>query len=514
MLLLLAALTAASAFAQTSEVIEVHLLEVEASVVDRAGKPVENLEQKDFDVTIDGKAADISNFYLVRRGEIVEEPQSGAASAPQAAPEKVPSRIAFFIDDVHLHERTKKRALDAVIKYVESLDPSASVMLVRWNGSLQIALPATRDKSAILAAVRELAAQPARGRVSDTERRQIMDMYTSKIDEDEVRQHVLNYAETQASLARTTIAALQDITRILGGFAGRRMLLYVSEGLPQFPGLELTSVVEQNIPGQVLSLDQTRNIQRLNAYAQASGVVFCPFDPSGPDGMRYAVETGGGRVDVMRTNARPTAELMARETGGQLIADTNDLDTALAVLDRGVTTYYSLGVPAPEGKRGPFNIAVRVKNHPDLRVVTAARRGVTTRAQEVAAAVQSHLYLREEVNPLGVKVKMGEARKDGQRCIVPLMIALPSNRLTLLPAGDAEKGELSVHFAVADERQQESQVKTTSKEVWPRKGSEVTELIALSLQPKKYVVSIAVTDDIAGEASYVQREIDARGCMK
>src|SRR5688572_16175122 len=51
-----------------SETVEVHVLEVEAVVLDRAGNPVRGLTRADFEVTVAGEPVDVTNFYAVDGG--------------------------------------------------------------------------------------------------------------------------------------------------------------------------------------------------------------------------------------------------------------------------------------------------------------------------------------------------------------------------------------------------------------------------------------------------------------
>jgi hypothetical protein len=73
---LLILLLAVPAAAQITESIEVHVLEIEATVLDRGGKPVEGLAASDFDVRVDGKLVPVTNFFMVKRGVV------GGAGAP------------------------------------------------------------------------------------------------------------------------------------------------------------------------------------------------------------------------------------------------------------------------------------------------------------------------------------------------------------------------------------------------------------------------------------------------
>jgi len=155
---------------------------------------------------------------------------------------------------------------------------------------------------------------------------------------------------------------------------------------------------------------------------------------------------------------------------------------------------------------------VSLRNRPELRVVTAPRRSVKSRSEMIANGVRSRLYLREATNPLDARLHVGVPKREGTRCAVTVGAIVNTKNLTLIPIDDAVRGEISFHFAVLDDRQQESQVRSTTKEIWPRPGANVTESVSVGLGPRKYVISAALVDDVSGEASYMQDEIDATVC--
>src|SRR5687768_16402593 len=110
--LFLAFLFPVFAAAQTfDEVLELHLMEVEAVVVDRAGKPVEGLTPADFEVLIDGKAIEVTNFYAGRPRERRAEAEKNPGPATE-------SPLIVVIDDVHLTQAGRRRALAALRTYV------------------------------------------------------------------------------------------------------------------------------------------------------------------------------------------------------------------------------------------------------------------------------------------------------------------------------------------------------------------------------------------------------------
>lgn len=227
-------------------------------------------------------------------------------------------------------------------------------------------------------------------------------------------------------------------------------------------------------------------------------VVFSTLDPS------PTVAPMDEELDykLMRDNARDSVTLLARQTGGQVIFDRNDFAQELSVLDDQVSTYYSIGVQPPASVRKNVNIAVKMKGQPKLRVLTSTRRALPSRDEAVASAIRAHLYFREEANPLEARALVGTVTHRDNRCVAPIAVEVPAERLELVPT------QIDIRFAVLDDAEEESDVKTITKDV-PSKRP-ITETLSLGLKKRKYVVSIAVVDRLAGSVSYLQRDVDCR----
>ena len=236
-------------FAQTlSETYEVHVLEVEAVVLDRAGKPVRGLTRADFDIRIDGEPADITNFYAVDRGEIVDDrPDSGAGAD---AVHRMPTRLVVVFDDIHLRQAARKRALNALKSYVQSsMDERTTVMIIRWNGSMKTRVESSGDPHALLRAIGQMERETSLMRHADSDRRQVLRQiddvilhpvpFYQDVQASNALRNAVRFVEERTREAADTMNALSSLITLLSGLDGRKNLLYVSEALPQQPGVEV-----------------------------------------------------------------------------------------------------------------------------------------------------------------------------------------------------------------------------------------------------------------------------------
>jgi VWFA-related protein len=503
----LLALLALPVAAQFSETVEVRVLEIEATVVDRNQNMIEGLTREDFAVTIDGQPVEITNFAAVTHGRIrdrlAETPQHEATVAMP-----VPTRLIIVIDDLSLRVGAKQRALRALRKYVdETMDASTTATLITWNGALTTRTTPTTRRDLLRSAIDASAREIPRGMAMDAERRQLegarmLPGYARMVD---------FYAQSRAIDAERTIDALRDVVdHAAQAIEGRKIVLFVSEGVPVRPGADLQAALRNaRVPVATVQYSQAQALFQLSKQAQAAGVIINTLDPSLFQGMH---EGGMGDVDfdvdttMTRALQHEGVELLANETGGTLVASGNDLDAALRNLDDRLSSYYSLAVRPPAKMEVKPEIVVRVKTHPRFRVHFATRRGIASRDEAIANAVLAQLTWRNEENPLHVRLFV-ETDQHERGCIASLQFHIPAAGLTLLEPSAATRGQLDFWFAVADQKGFETPVRMQPFAVTSRHGATIGHAMPLALASGQYVVSTAVVDRLSGAMSYLQREV-------
>lgn len=543
--LLLLLMLSGTALAQ--ERIDVHILEVEAVVVDRHGRPVEGLTKEDFEVRIGSRIADVASFYEVK--------PLAADRAKQESAVPAPARLVIFIDDMHLRRRGKKRAIEALRAHLDKFDRSATATLLVWNGSMSVRVPATADRAALLKALETIDREPPLGTRYDGERRsmlrridEVADKMTSagsapgvgdnEMDRPEMlNQQVMTFAESWSRETQNTIDALRQAVGTLRGLEGRKVLLYISEGLPLQPAGEVVDYwarllkdgrlqrksdepVDEYLkifsarPSESMRFDQTSRFLELVRDAQQAGVMVSAIEPAGAGGFDDAGLTDDSRItsarvdsSLSRSNQRSAVQMVAEETGGRYFADENDLELVMNALAGHVSSYYSLGVRAPQQR--DVAVRVRVRSRDDVRVVTSRRKHSALQEEAVNASVRARLYSREAANPLEADVQFGAAWPDSRRCRVPVTVTIPAGKLAAAADG---KAEFSVRAMVLDGKQRESKIQYMVRKIVPQPDAAVREQIAFGLLPSRYVVSLAILDHVTGETSYIQTEVDTSVC--
>src|SRR2546430_11334438 len=158
--------------APTVETIEVNVVEVDVVVLDAQGKPVRGLTRDDFELTVGRRKRPISNFYAIDRGTIdaTKEVRPGSPVARR-------NYLVLFVDDLHLHQRGKKRALDALRAFVrQQVHRGTAAMLIVSRGDVRVAQRFTEDPAPLMRAIAALEQQPAQVSQYESARPEILDM--------------------------------------------------------------------------------------------------------------------------------------------------------------------------------------------------------------------------------------------------------------------------------------------------------------------------------------------------
>ena len=535
MRLALVLLLTTSLLAQSRESIEVRVTEIEVSVLDRSGKAVEGLGRDDFEVKFGRRVTPLSNFFEVRRGVVVDETAAAPRPTKIAAETAIPTSLVIFIDELHLRQASRKRAFDALERYVRAnVGPLTAVTLIRYHKHLDVRTRPTDKPGYVLAELKKLEEEPFLGHEHDRERQKLIEeiddiLYGTGLgagnfkgeSAEAIFFRVEMYAERLTTLADESLKAMENAIELAAAFDGRKVLLYVSEGLPQQPGAELIDYWEsaaRNAPNynwkteglnlgsaRIMRFDRTAQFRRVAQAAQRAGVAIYSFDAAGVRGyegrtMEFAPTKGTINTMLMQSNLRGGLQYVADQTGGRYVTNENNVDLALTKMSEQFSSYYSLGVRSGRG-----DLEVKVKNRPDLRVYATRRQAPLTREDEIEQNVRARLYTRASANPLEVRVQVSKPSNVAGQCVAAVRIEATPPKLT--PELTPEVAEL--HFVLLNERNDESELRRV---LLPLEGGRITHNMTLRIQPRPHVLSLAVSNPLSGETSYLQGDLDGSNC--
>ncbi|HVR72488.1 MAG TPA: VWA domain-containing protein [Vicinamibacteria bacterium] len=390
------------------------LVVVDVVVADRKGNPVPGLTAADFSVHDEKQPQPIVSF------EAVQLPPPAAlevlaAPAPRVVdnagpPDRAGRTFTIVFDNVHMSTLHAYRAKQAVASFLEKgvregdrvsllATGGGSWWSTRMNagrGDLLAVLKAldgrrqrdvsTREQVTDFEAVRihlyqdTMVGQRVQRRfdqlgISLREGQQLMrEIYLPGVNHPLVEARAAQAYQQLRRRLNVTLAALERALRALEGTRGRKALVLVSEGFVLDPNLDyFKRVVDTARRSNVaLYFVDTRGLEGLSSTYGADLAV-------PPDPRDYGAMWADASQDA------EGAEMLAVDTGGFSVKNTNDLAQGIRRIARESESYYLLGYAPPAGPRdGRFRrIEVKVRGK---GLVVRARRGYYASVDGTAAA--------------------------------------------------------------------------------------------------------------------------------
>lgn len=496
------------------ETVNVQVVNIDVYVTGADGRPVLGLEPDDFELRVDGRPVQISNFYAVelrddelfvrRGGEVEAQPLASPPVGdprevdrlrrePAAIPPEQALHVAIYVDNFNLTPFNRNRVLRELRVFIrEQLRPEDRVMLASSDPGLNLRLPFTNDREQLNRTLLELEEVSAQRIHRNNERRDlignIVDVNNEFSREDRpgvvdavrrgqsiggganyARNQLMAYAGSVRNDTNLSINALSRVVENLSAAPGRKALVYVADGIPMIAGEDIFYFVEQLYERSVSLIemgeyDLSRRFQQLAAGANANRTSFYTIDARGLTVLSQstvAAQTAGAPgqaslIDQIQvTNLQAPLQLMAEETGGRAVINANRVMPDLLKIADDFRNYYSLGYMPTIADTGRYHpIDVRWKNKPRGASVRF-RRGYRSKTVEsqMIEGTQSALNLNMQENPLGVRVDSlpAKRRSDGNYD-VPIIVEVPWKELVLIPREGVHHGRIELWLAAKDER--------------------------------------------------------------
>ncbi len=520
------------------DVTEITIVNVDVSVRDKNG-PVLGLTKDDFLVFQDGKVQDITNFAVYTRK--VEKRQSAPAPAPlpaptaaptptpapeEAPPKREPRFLTLYVDNENIHPINRNRVITRLVEFVnENLRPPDQVMVASFQKSLKIIQPFTSDAQEIADALRGLRRYTGGRSDMNTARKDIEDFIHQNANNRDTLERAMararSFAREQRNTLIFTVRALQDIMTMMAGLPGKKAIIYVSDGLPMSPGLELfyeiqESYRETGAVSQSREFDATEMFRSLVNTAAAANITLYTVDARGLESeLGIEAENRAPRstlaASIARSNYQDSLVYMAEQTGGIAIVNTNDVGPGLEKIATDFETYYSLGYRLiPAGEDRIHRIEVKVKNHPEYQLSyrrTFIEKSLPTR---IADRVITGLAFDLDDNPLDIELRTGEPAPASEKYwTLPVEIRVPIRNLALVPSGEDFVGSMMVYYAARDDEGKQSDlqrrqhdVRIPKAEYEKAQGKYFTVTASLLLEPGTYRISVGVRDVLTNQAGF------------
>jgi VWFA-related protein len=417
--------------------VETNLVSVPVVVRDKDGRPVGNLERKDFQLFDSGKLQEIAGFRVEITNPKTAAPETpGAPSAntptgPQAAP--APQRfVALFFDDFHMPMEDVTRTRNAAWHFLSTATrPEDRVAIFTSSAKEQLDFTDDRDKlhdtlfrlAPHSRTIPQLTQCPSIGeyeaylidRVQDTGALDIATAEgyechckgegneTRECRDEQMRQarfdaaQIWGLADVQS---QWTLEAIRQLLRRMAAMPGQRTLVLVSPGF--------------------LTMTRNEDVDKLVNQAVHQSIVINALDAAG----LYTRSSHPGRfgarlnLDAQKTGIENTQLEVGRDvlaglsagTGGTYFRNSNNFDQGFRETAQAPEVYYVLSFSPRDVKLdGKFHLLKVVLSSGDHLRVEARRGYVAAQPTEQEAArtqteIEKLVFSVEELHGLPVEV--------------------------------------------------------------------------------------------------------------
>ncbi len=532
------------------ETMDVNLVNVDVFVTDKKGNPIKGLTRDDFEIYEDGRLVLVSNFSVLEEGfqkKVEKDEEEREDVTAVESPTDVPSatllpeeedrlHLIIYIDNFNVEPLHRNRAFRQLRGFIrKSLRPGDRIMLVSYERSLKERVPFTTDATLVNNELLALERTTGYGTSTESDRREVRQEIQRAENYSDALTRVRLFAENRLTDIHFTIDALKGFLEILGGLPGHKALVHLSDGLPMVVAEDLFYTLQDEFSdGSAVMESRTYDVSRrwlqLSRQANSNDVVFYGIDAGGLRTMGASAQERSYRGQhsivsdtVHVQNVQSTLRLIATETGGQVIANTNDISEGLDRIISDFRTRYSLGyMPIHSGLGRYHKIEVKVKGAKKNK--WKARHRLGYRDKSIALRMEDNtkaaLLFGSGKNKLKVSLKFERPiqQQEGRHWVTPVSVRIPLNQLVLVRQGDLYHARLRVAFMAADEGGGKSEVQqstfafTVKAEEWEEAKTKFYSYeIPLLMKKGEHQVAVGLRDEVSGEESFVRGRVRVGG---
>lgn len=525
---------------QFFESIDVSVVNVDVYVTDKKGNRIRGLTRDDFELSEDGKPIQITNFYAVDDTtppvstplQPATLPQLPGATPESAVPEDQRLHLVVYIDNWNIKPFNRNRVFTGIREFLRTrLGREDRVMLMTFDREPHVRRSFTSDPAIIASALFDLERLSANGGRQDSDRREILRELADMEDANRAIGRARMYAESLHNDLMFSIDSLKNTVSSLAGLPGRKAILYVSDGLPLVAGEDVFHAIQEKFPDsgsavlESRAYDVSRRFRELTAAANANRITFYTIDA---EGLRVstAISAEEGKAtsstfvdSVHWNNIQGSIRMIADETGGIAIVNTNDPTKGLVKVGDDLRNYYSLGyTPAHVGDGRYHEIKVKVRHKDWVVRHREGYRDKTTEAR-MADGVMSSLFYDVENNPLEVRIERdAETRRDDGHFLVPIKVRIPLARLVMIPEGENQVARVRIFFAAMDEKGGLSEVSESpvpisipTAQIDAARGQTYVFTVPVMMRRGPQKLAVGVRDELGQVASFAVRTMNIGG---
>ena len=351
---------------QDSIKLNAELVQIDALVTDKLGKPVSGLKREDFELLDNNKPQPITHFSFeesnparVKNSPVPQPPIPKALTARD-----LKRVVAFVVDTLHMQFENLYRTRKMLQDFVDNqMQPGDLALILPTGGGSGLLQQFTSDRSLLRSAIDRLRLVNVgsgviayRSITSDVPFKS-MGRQEQPVDSKNRGSGRLSMPESPGSHeadsleeadVRATLETLNNLIISMRQLPGRKLGVFVSEGFRLFP------------------TQTNREFGETIGLAAHSNVVFYSIDPKGlippisaADQIGLAQERGPLAQQIAQLlmqqsieaqETRESLSSLATETGGKLFSNNNDINKGLANLLDENSSYYLLGFQPEQAK--------------------------------------------------------------------------------------------------------------------------------------------------------------------
>ena len=528
------------AFAQRfGEAVEVRVVEVPVTVVDRAGNPVADLTKESFELYDDGKRVPIEYFERLDLTEVTKNPE-------RPLPPAAYRNFLLLFDFANATPVSIDRAQAAARSFVSSELTERDLVAVGTysaaNG-LQLLTSFTRDRQLVDAALGAVTADAA-FRIADPlllagglpgdlkqtsvavgERAGMDTAYRALIQQFDRMSTRVNDQELRGRI-RKQLSDFTELARTLDRLRGQKQVILLSEGFDPRLVIGRTDLAQQSnesdnaaiASGEIWKVDSDQYFGSATSAGEISDMAQL-FRRS--DVLLHAVDIKGVRSDVdpragLQKASNEALHLVTKPTGGSVFQNGNDLGESMRDLLRRQQVIYLLGFRStPTGKRDKFH---NLKVKTNVRGVEVSHRQgyfeATSGRNEVERTLSLAEILVTDAPATDVSISAFATAVPGsaENARVPVVVEFRGTDLLARVAGPNATAHIYVYaFDEQDRVHDFLQQRVTlelakTRETLERTG--VRYIGALRLPAGRYALKTLVRVEETGSTGFLRTEID------
>ena len=333
--------------------IDVNLVQVDAVVTDSQGRHVPNLEAGDFELFQDGKKQAITNFAYVagpaapareHKAAQVKSAKGEPPPPPQVLqPSEVRRALALVVDDLGLSGESIPKVRSAIKQFLdEQMRSGDLVAIVRTGAGMGALQQFTTDKQLLYAALDRVKYSESRVGVSTFEP-------LGQLGGGRGGRAAANLNHfREEDFTAGSLGAVAFVVNAMADLPGRKSVVLFTENI---------RLIFRNAPDAMVA----QAVEKLTDAADRAAVVIHAIDPRGIPNVELTAADNTSRTSSRRVSRVPQQRqeevfqteqgmfVLAEETGGLFLHDTDDLAGALRKAAQDSDGYYLLGYHPESG---------------------------------------------------------------------------------------------------------------------------------------------------------------------